>query len=75
MIEPKNQVFKGHTIKAAAFFNEKRIRILLQKLFYTSSVKNYSLPVVSLISDFNNFFDPDSGIYVKGNYFNFKKRS
>lgn len=72
---PKNQVFKGHTIKAAAFFNEKRISdIYCKSYFILPQSKNYSLPVVSLISDFNNFFDPDSGIYVKGNYFNFKKR-
>jgi len=33
----------------------------------------YTLPVISIVTDYDNFFDKSTGIYVNGNYENREK--
>jgi hypothetical protein len=35
--------------------------------FWDGSSPRYTMPIISIVSDFSNFFDPDDGIYVLGN--------
>ena len=35
--------------------------------FWDGSSQRYTMPIISIISEFSNFFDPDDGIYVLGN--------
>jgi hypothetical protein len=73
---PKNRVFKGNIIKAAAFLNGIAISQVFTKSYFIlpESKKPYNFPIVSLSTDNKNLFSPDSGIYIAGNNLNYKRR-
>ena len=55
-------------VRAAGFMDGERISCVFSQsyVFYEDSDKKYKLPIISLITDETNLYDPDSGIYVKG---------
>lgn len=73
---PQGIVFKGHLIKSAAFENGHRISPVYTHSFFINPQleKRYTFPVVSLSTDPNNLFDPERGIYVKGQNTNYSQR-
>ena len=73
---PQGKVFKGHLIKSAAFENGHRISPVYTHSFFINPQleKRYTFPIVSLATDPNNLFDPERGIYVKGQNTNYSQR-
>ena len=73
---PQGKVFKGHIIKSAAFENGHRISPVYTHSFFINPqlVKRYTFPIISLSTDPNNLFDPERGIYVKGQNTNYYQR-
>jgi len=64
-----------HTVRVRAFRNEIAGNQILNGTFLITDAeeKPFTLPVVSLMTDAKNLFDPARGIYVEGNnknYFN-----
>lgn len=73
---PKGNVFKGHIIKAAAFLGNNRVSKVYTKTYFVDEgiFERYNFPIVSLVTDDDNLFDNDSGIYVKGLNVNYSQR-
>ncbi|MGB2138574.1 MAG: CotH kinase family protein [Flavobacteriales bacterium] len=73
---PQGKVFKGHLIKSAAFENGQRISPVYTHSFFINPQleKRYTFPIVSLSTDPNKLFDPERGIYVKGQNTNYSQR-
>lgn len=73
---PKENIFKGHVIKAAAYFNGVRISDIFTKTYFVDDgiFERYTFPIVSLVTDSKNLFDEHSGIYVKGQNTNYSQR-
>ncbi|MDC3029981.1 CotH kinase family protein [Flavobacteriales bacterium] len=73
---PQGKVFKGHIIKSAAFENGQRISPVYTHSFFINPqlAKRYTFPIISLSTDPNNLFDPERGIYVKGQNTNYSQR-
>jgi hypothetical protein len=67
--EPRGEVFKINTIRARAFRTDSLPSPVVTRtyLVHPTGASRYSLPVFSLTTDAENFFDPDDGIYVPGN--------
>lgn len=67
---PKGEVFKCTTIKAVAIKDGiNKSKIITKSYFVDKDIMTrYNLPVISLVTDKDNFFDPSKGIYVNGNY-------
>ena len=68
--KPKNEVAKAFIVRAVAIneHSEKSSEDTTQTYFVGAEFEGkYSLPVVSLVTDAQNLFDSDSGIYVLGN--------
>lgn len=69
---PKGEVFKATTIRAIAYDrnNEIESNIVTQTYFVDEKIfARYStLPVISLVADFDVLFDPDEGIYITDFY-------
>jgi hypothetical protein len=68
-LPPVNEVFKGWTIRARAFkAGAISLGTVTQSYFVDARGRGrYSVPVVSIVTDPKNFFDPNIGIYVPGN--------
>ncbi len=67
--EPKENLFKITTNRARSFnnFTKAASPIITRSFFVHDDIKNkYSLPVISLVVDPKDFFDPKKGIYVTG---------
>ncbi|KNY26405.1 CotH kinase family protein [Pseudobacteroides cellulosolvens] len=62
---PNGEVFKGWTIKAAAYSDKGvKSKIITNSYFVDSDIfKRYNLPVISIVTDKSNFFDSSKGIY------------
>ncbi|KUK79112.1 MAG: Spore coat protein CotH [Microgenomates bacterium 39_7] len=60
------------TIKAAIFRDETQVSQILTHDFFINT--NHQLPVVSLVTDPINLWDPEIGIYVEGNHENYTQR-
>ena len=73
---PKENVFKAHVLRAAAFIEGQRISQVYTKTYFVDEdiVGRYHFPIISLVTENANLFDNDSGIYVKGNYTNYYQR-
>ena len=73
---PKENVFKAHVLRAAAFMEGRRISQVYTKTYFVDKdiVGRYHFPIISLVTENANLFDNDSGIYVKGNYTNYYQR-
>tara|TARA_B100000809_G_scaffold15123_1_gene13681 strand:+ start:531 stop:3941 length:3411 start_codon:yes stop_codon:yes gene_type:complete len=61
---PTATIPKINTIRYALFNNGVKITDVINKTFILDL--NYSLPIVSIVTDPNNLFSPDSGFYVPG---------
>jgi len=69
-VPPSGNVFKANIVKFRSF--EEGITpsdIVTKSYFVKESMKTrYSLPVISIVTDPDNFFDDNTGIYVPGVY-------
>ncbi len=70
--EPSGQVFKGTVVRAVSWApDSKSIETATHTFFVGDQLEErYQLPVFSLATDRDNFFSPDSGIYVNDNFWN-----
>jgi hypothetical protein len=65
---PRGTVFKATVIRAAAFVNGVAgPESFATYIVHPGSTTRYRIPVVSLITDAKNFFDPANGIYTPVN--------
>jgi len=67
--EPKENLFKITTIRARSFNNITKASspIITKSFFVNEDIHDmYSFPVISLVVDPKDFFDPKKGIYVTG---------
>jgi len=66
--QPRGTVFKATVIRAAAFVNGVAgPESFATYIVHPGSTTRYRIPVVSLITDAKNFFDPTIGIYTPVN--------
>jgi hypothetical protein len=71
---PRNNVNKGTTIKAIVYLENQPISSIFTKSYFIWQEERYHVNVVSITSDSIHFFSDETGIYVKGNNTNFRKR-
>jgi len=66
---PAIEVFKITTIRARAFRPDSLPSPVVTRsyLVHPAGRSRYSIPVFSIVTDAENLFDPDHGIYVRGN--------
>ena len=66
---PKGEVFKCTTIKAVAIRDDgSRSNVVTHSYFVDPDIKSrYTLPVISVVTDYDNLFDPSTGIYYGSN--------
>ncbi len=67
---PLGQVFKGTVVRAAAWAPDSESVRVATRTFWVGEdlYDRYRIPVVSLATDRDHFFSPDTGIYVPENY-------
>jgi len=67
--EPNSEVFKCTTVKAVAIGKDgTRSKVKTHSYFVDPDIKiRYSLPVISLVTDKDNLFDEEKGIYTANN--------
>lgn len=63
------KIDKGNVLRIQAFLNGKKAGNLYTHSYFVfpSGRTTYSLPIISVVTDSNNLFNADSGIYVPGN--------
>jgi len=68
-LPPLGEVYKVHVVRARAFRTNALPSPTATATYAVDPLgrARYPLPVVSLVTDRRNFFDPDIGIYVCGN--------
>ncbi len=68
---PLSEIFKGTVVRAKAFKTGAFARTTVTHTYFVDSNINtrYTLPVFSISTNRDNFFDPEIGIYVTGNGF------
>ncbi len=73
---PKENIYKGYTIRVAAFLEGIQISKVYTKTYFVDEniSDRYSFPIVSLVSPNANLFDNEHGIYVKGQNTNYSQR-
>lgn len=66
---PNGEVFKCTTLKAVAVRKDgSRSKVVTHSYFVDPGIKTrYTLPVISVVTDYNNLFDPQIGIYHASN--------
>lgn len=66
---PNGEVFKCTTLKAVVVREDgSKSKIVTHSYFVDPDMKTrYTLPVISLVTDYDNLFDPTTGIYMKLN--------
>jgi hypothetical protein len=69
---PQETINKATILRCASFSNGVRTSEIYTKTFFVDGeiMGEYSIPVISLISEEENLFNPDSGIFVPGVNFN-----
>lgn len=69
-IEPKGQLFKGTVIRAIAVNQQGITSDVVTRSYFVdpNGIQRYKLPVISIVTDRDNLFDNQIGIYVNGNY-------
>jgi hypothetical protein len=67
---PKGELFKCTTIKAVAVRDDgAQSKVVTHSYFVDPDMNNrYTLPVVSLVTEYENLFDNSTGLYVNENY-------
>jgi len=65
--EPKGEVFKGTTLKTVAIKDDgSKSKVITHTYFVDSEMDTrYTLPVISIVTDFDNLFDSKIGIYTE----------
>ncbi len=65
---PEEIIDKAIVFRCASFSNGVKTSPVYTQTFIIDSLINakYDMPVISIVSDFNNFFSPETGIYVPG---------
>ena len=73
--EPGNQIFKANIIRARVYSEGCPASAEITNTYFVNEGinKDYDIPIVSLITEKNNLFDEDEGIYVKGNHNNYNQ--
>lgn len=73
---PVDDIFKATAVRAKCFKTGFVSSPTVTHTYFVgpSAATRYTLPIVSLVTDRNNFFDPEIGIYVPGNYDNYNQR-
>ncbi|HHX17971.1 MAG TPA: dockerin [Clostridium sp.] len=71
-IEPKGQLFKGTVVRAVAVNQGGAMSSVVTQSYFVdpNGIQRYRLPVISVVTDRDNLFDNQIGIYVNGNYEN-----
>ncbi len=66
--KPSVKLDKANILRCATYKNGRRTSEIYTKTFFIDAQirSKYTLPIVSLITEENNFFSADSGIYVPG---------
>lgn len=66
---PNGEVFKCTTLKAVAVNNDGlRSNVVTHSYFVDPGIKSrYTLPIVSVVTEYNNLFDSNIGIYTSKN--------
>lgn len=68
-LPPSEQVNKAHVIKVKAFDGQRQSSTITGTFFIdTNGSMNYTLPVISIVTELENFFSDDIGIYVYGDH-------
>lgn len=69
-IEPEGQLFKGTVIRAIAVNQQGIVSDVVTQSYFIdpNGIQRYKLPVISVVTDRDNFLDNQIGIYVNGNY-------
>jgi len=67
---PKGEVFKCTTIKAIAARDDgAKSKVVTHSYFVDPEINTrYTLPVISLVTEYENLFDESTGLYVNENY-------
>lgn len=75
-VPPSGEVFKGWPVRARAFKTGALSQPAVTQSYFVDARGRgrYSMPVVSIVTDRANFFDPAIGIYVPGNNSNYSQR-
>jgi len=70
--KPSGLIHKGVVLRCASYNKGIRTSKVYTKSFFVGNnvLDKYSLPVISLVTDKNNFFNADTGIYVPGVHYN-----
>ena len=65
--EPTGEVYKINTIRVRAFMEEMPMsKIHTRSYMIDPNLNRYTIPMVSLVTEADNFFDDEKGIYVPG---------
>lgn len=66
---PKGEVFKCTTVKAVVMKEDgTKSNIITHSYFVDPNMETrYTLPIISVVTDYDNLFDPVTGIYTKEN--------
>lgn len=70
---PNQEIYKIHVLRFAAFTNNQQTSPVYNRSFIIDENTNhdrFNFPIFSVVTDSNNFFNYDSGIYVPGVHFN-----
>ncbi len=73
---PKNKVFKGAVLRAQIYNEGCPASDEITRTFFVDETmtEKYHVPIVSITTDPDNFFDDDEGIYIHGNNNNCMQR-
>jgi len=74
--EPQTEFVKCTPIRAIAYIDGCPASPIVTKSYFVNEaiLNKFSVPVVSLVTEPDNLFDKETGIYVKGNYENYFRR-
>ncbi|MGY3715200.1 leucine-rich repeat domain-containing protein [Sutcliffiella cohnii] len=65
--EPAEEVNRGSVVRARAVLSDGTPTDIETHTYFIG-IEHYSLPVISIATNEENFFDPQKGIYVNGNW-------
>lgn len=74
--EPGDKIFKGNIVRAQVFSSGCPASNEISNVYFIDEQEqaNYNVPVISIITEDNNLFDDEIGIYTEGNHTNFNQR-
>ena len=69
---PKETIDKATVLRCVSYRNGLRTSKIYTKTYFVTNqiIARYTIPVISLITEAENFFDYYSGVYVPGSHFN-----